>query len=133
MYLIDTNIFLELLLDRKNAKQCEKFLEKVSKGEIKAVVSSFTLHAIEALLGKKHRITQLFVRNILNSKGLKVYSTTLEEELEASILAEKVGLDFDDGLQYFIAKKLQAKAIVSFDRHFDKTDLKRVTPKEVIE
>ena len=133
MYLIDTNIFLELLLNGKNAKECEKFLEKVSKGEIKAIVSSFTLHAVEAFLGKNHKAIQLFVRNILNSEGLKVYSTTLEEELEASVIAEKIGLDFDDGLQYFIAKKLQVKAIVSFDRHFDKTDLKKVTPKQVIE
>ncbi|MEM3012062.1 MAG: hypothetical protein QW084_01700 [Candidatus Hadarchaeales archaeon] len=50
----------------------------------------------------------------------------MEEELEASILTKNLGLDFDDGLQYFVTKKLGAEAIVSFDR----TDLRRLNPEK---
>ena len=132
MYLIDTNIFLELLLNRKEAKSCGELLEKVSEGEIKAVVSSFTIHAIEVFLGRKYNILQKFLQNIINSSGLIIYTTTIDEELEAIVMAEKVGLDFDDGIQYFIAKKLRVQAIISFDKHFDNTDLKRKEPREVL-
>jgi len=52
--------------------------------------------------------------------------------LEASIFAQQIGLDFDDGLQYFIARKVGAEAVVSFDRHFDRTDLRRVEPAEIL-
>jgi len=41
--------------------------------------------------------------------------------------------DFDDALQYYVAKKLGAKAIVSFDKHFDGLDVPRLEPKQVIQ
>jgi len=50
----------------------------------------------------------------------------LEEEALAADLAGKVGLDFDDGLHYYVAKKLDA-AIVSYDRDFNGVEgVKRV-------
>jgi len=45
MILIDTNIFLELFLGQEKAQECEEFLNKVSKGEIDAVITTFTIHA----------------------------------------------------------------------------------------
>ncbi len=45
-----------------------------------------------------------------------------------ALLAERIGRDFDDTLQHFVAKKLGAEAIVSFDRHFDGLDLARIEP-----
>ncbi len=132
MYLLDTNIFLELLLGRKNAASCEKLLEKASMGEIKCVVTSFTVHAVEGVLSEKLGAIEIFLRNLSVSLGLTVIETTRDDELEVAIFAGKIGLDFDDALQYFVAKKLGAKAIISFDKHFDRTDLKRVTPDELI-
>lgn len=40
-------------------------------------------------------------------------------------------LDFDDAYQYVIAELAQA-AIVSFDKDFDRTDLGRLTPTEIL-
>ena len=40
--------------------------------------------------------------------------------------------DFDDALQYYVAKTLGAEAIVSYDRHFDKLDVPRIEPSELI-
>lgn len=107
MYLLDTNI-LELLLDRKHAEECEKLLEKISSGELEGTVSSFSAHAVCALLAKPE-LAEAFLANLISSLGLSVYTTSVEEELEASILAKNFGLDFDDGLQYFVAKKLGAE------------------------
>jgi predicted nucleic acid-binding protein len=66
-----------------------------------------------------------FLRNVQGSLGLNVYETSMEDEMAASMLMDKVKLDFDDAVQYYLAKKLGVKAIVSYDKHFGKVDIKR--------
>jgi len=127
MLLIDTNVFLELMLGRERADECERFLDKVSSGELEAAVSKFTVHAVEALLNDPNLILA-FLRNVQNSLGLSVYETSLDDEIATSMLMDKLKLDFDDALQYYIAKKLGAKAIVSYDKHFDRVDIQRKEP-----
>jgi len=124
MILVDANIFLELFLGQEKAEDCEKFLQKVSNGELEAVVSKFTVHAIEAVLNKSELILA-FLRNIQDLLGLNVYDTSTEDEMAASMLMDKIKLDFDDAVHYYLAKKLGVEAVVSYDKHFDKTDLKR--------
>lgn len=130
MFLIDTNIFLELFLGQEKADECEKLLEEVSEGELEAVVTKFSIHAIEAILNDSDLIL-LFLRNLQNSIGISIYETSIEDEIAASMLMKKNGLDFDDSLQYYIAKKLGVEFIVSYDRHFDKTDLPRKEPSDI--
>mgnify|MGYP000508603677 CR=1 FL=1 len=131
MLLIDANVFIELFLGQEKAEECERFLEKVSSGELEAVVSKFTIHAIEAMLNDSTLILT-FLRNIQGSLGLNVYETSMEDEMAASMLMDKVKLDFDDAVQYYLAKKLGVKAIVSYDKHFDKVDIKRKEPSEFL-
>ncbi|MBO3840394.1 MAG: PIN domain-containing protein [Thermoproteota archaeon] len=131
MFLIDTNIFLELFLNREKADECESFLEKVSSGDLEAVVTRFSIHAIEVILNNP-KLILIFLRNIENSLGLTVYDTSMDEEMAVSMIMEEKKLDFDDALQYYVAKKLGVEAIVSFDKHFDKLDIPRREPKEVI-
>ena len=131
MLLIDTNIFIELMLGQEKADECEKFLNKVSKGELEGVITKFTVHAVEALLNHPDLILA-FLRNVQNSLGLIVYETSLEDEMAVSMLMDKVKLDFDDALQYYVAKKLGVDAIVSYDKHFDVTDIPRKEPSAFI-
>lgn len=127
MLLIDTNVFLELFLGQEKAEECEKFLQEISMGELEAVVSKFTIHAIEASLNNSTLILT-FLRNVQNSLGLDVYETSIEEEMAASMLMDKIKLDFDDAMQYYLAKKLGVEAIVSYDKHFDVVDIRRKEP-----
>ena len=129
MYLIDANVVLEVLYKRDKWKECYVFLNKVKKGNVRTYILHFTLHGISAILGKPKLVSK-FLSEILTWRGLAIVNLTVEEELIASELASRVGLDFDDGLQYYCAKKL-GLVIVSFDKDFDKTDVKRVEPKEV--
>jgi uncharacterized protein len=131
MILIDTNVFLELALDQEKAEECALLLTAVSNGSIEAVVSHFTIHVVEASIRKKDRLAE-FLRNIEGSQGLHVLDTSISEEGSIAFLAEKMGKDFDDTVQYFVAKKLGSSAIVSFDRHFDGLDLPRLTPREAL-
>ena len=129
MYLIDANVILEVLYKRDKWKECYDFLNKVKRGDVRAYILHFTLHGISTILGKPKLVLK-FLSEILTWHGLTIVNLTVEEELIASELASKVGLDFDDGLQYYCSKKLGLR-IVSFDKDFDKTDVKRIEPKEV--
>ena len=55
MYLIDTNILLEVLLDQEMADECEKLILNLNEGHISAYISSFTLHSIEVILERNKK------------------------------------------------------------------------------
>lgn len=132
MILIDTNIFLELLLGRSRADECEALLNAISEGKVEAIVTHFTIHAIEAIL-RKSELIEIFLRNLERSIGLYIYDTDISDELAASIISKQIKRDFDDSLQYYVAKKLGAKAIISFDKHFNGLDIPCLEPKEALE
>jgi len=50
--LVDTNVFLEILLNQDGRKRCETFLQN-EKGA--AWISDFTLHSIGVLLFRQRR------------------------------------------------------------------------------
>ena len=126
---IDTNIFLEFLLEQKRSGECVQLMQMVENNEIEAYITSFALHSIEILLERIHKIDGLkkFLDWIIHTKGLSVYQTSPHEELNIAEMTGATGLDFDDALQYFVAKALGV-ALVSFDRDFDKTDITRIEP-----
>jgi len=132
-YLLDTNIFLELLLDQEKAKECYLLISKVADGKIKCFISNFTLHSIEVLMYRKEKLKELkeFLVTLKNFKGLKIYFTDINEEIELLKASDRFNLDIDDAFQYYIAKR-NCLQIVSFDKHFDKTDIKRIEPAEII-
>lgn len=131
MIVIDTNVFLELFLGQTKAKDCEVLLNEVSEGKIEAVVTHFTVHAVEAALGSSQLLIA-FLRNLESSQGLSIYYTGISEEISIAMLMERMGLNFDDALQYYVAKRLGAETIVSFDKHLDNLDVPRVEPSQVV-
>lgn len=132
MYLIDTNIFLELFLDQENADSCEKLLNKIIKGELKAVTTRFTVHAVEGTLTEEPEVTERFLETLNSSIGIEVAETELREERQIAQRSTNHSLDFDDMLQHFVASRESVDAIISLDSDFDETELERVEPKEVI-
>ncbi|MCU7787860.1 MAG: type II toxin-antitoxin system VapC family toxin [Pyrobaculum sp.] len=131
MYLIDANVFLEVLFKRQRWVDSLRFLERVKRGEVGAYVLQFDLHGISAILGKPE-LVKIFLGEVSTWRGLEVVRSDLADEVRAAEVAEGVGLDFDDGLHYFYAKRLGLR-LVSFDKDFDKTDLERVEPGEVVQ
>ncbi len=134
MYLIDTNIFLEVLLERESVIDCRNFLEKVQNGEVTAYQTTFSLHTIAIILERLESLDSYkeFLETVLTFKGISFYSTNPQDELQICVDSKEQGLDFDDALHYHICKKFGLK-LVSLDRDFDKTDIKRVTPGMVLE
>jgi uncharacterized protein len=130
---IDTNIFLELLLHQDRTAESLFLMKKIEGGSVEAYITGYTLHSIEFTLDrrKQPKLLEEFLGQLMNAQGLQVYQTELAEEKEIASLTQTINLDFDDTLQYFVAKKLDA-VLVSFDHDFDKTDLKRVEPSQVV-
>ena len=67
-----------------------------------------------------------FLLFIEKSKIIKI-DTTVSDEREAVENIERFSLDFDDSVQLTISQKYNL-GIVSYDKHFDKTPVKRVEP-----
>ena len=133
MYLIDTNIFLEIFLNQERASECQELLISIQDREVVYYVSSFTIHSIEVILERNELCGPLidFLQDIHKNKRLKRFDTDTLQELEAIKLAKNLNLDFDDAIQYYICKTYNFK-IVSFDKHFDQTDIKRVEPRNLL-
>ena len=120
MYLIDTNIFLEILLAQEQKDICKEFL--VSNIE-QIYISDFSLHSIGVILfrNNKESIFNKFVKDIIR----KIKILTLSEELysDLSDVKEKYGLDFDDAYQFKTADEY-GLSIVTQDKDFEKVSTK---------
>ncbi|MCD6369687.1 MAG: type II toxin-antitoxin system VapC family toxin [Thermoproteales archaeon] len=134
MFLIDANIILEVLLEQERYKECEEFLEKVRRGEIEASISRFSLYSIELIMIRYGKIGELklFLTLLSTFRGLTVITTLPIDDVHVLEVMRKFNLDFDDAINYYIVKKYKMKGIISFDKHFDKTDIKRVEPVDVL-
>ncbi len=93
MYLIDTNIFLEILLNQEKSSDCKEFL---NQNYDKIFISDFSLHSIGVILFryKKKEIFKEFVQEILSEiKILNLPSQEYEVFMNTKRLPD---LDFDD-------------------------------------
>ena len=131
MLLVDTNIFLEVILEQEKSKEASIFLSNIEKHIF--FISDYSLHSIGLLLfhRKQHKVFLQFVEDMIIDAGMSMLSLS-EQDMEYVInSAQKFNLDFDDAYQYTIAKKYDLD-IVSFDKHFELTDLGRKLPTEII-
>jgi predicted nucleic acid-binding protein len=130
MYLIDTNIFLEVMLSQAKSPECEAFLSQLKTGRKRGFITDFSVHSIMIIMdhhGKKDKLKD-FLKSLPAYDGLTVYSTTLSDKVAAIDLCAKTGLDIEDSIQYSAALALGVEGIVSLDKHFDGLDVKRVEP-----
>jgi predicted nucleic acid-binding protein len=121
------------MLERRHKGDCQALLRMIDKGDMKAFVTTYSIHSIETILDKIGDLEALkiFLRSIGNMKGLSIYNTDLRDEI-AVIDEMDAGLDFDDALQSYVTRKLNLE-IISFDRHFDGIEgLNRLRPKDVL-
>ena len=131
MFLVDTNIWLEVLLNQEKSLPAYKFLKKMNASNI--FISDFSLYSIGIILLRlgKHDILEKFVNDIKNA-GTEVVKLSMDDFSDLIKHSQKYHLDFDDAYQYTLAKKYDIK-IVSFDKDFDKTDIKRMEPQELMQ
>lgn len=129
--LIDTNIILSFLLDQNDYKSTEKLFAKIDDLNISATIIDFAFYSVCLELCKRDEENYLkkFINYLKDRKHIRIYRPTYEDIFGA--VEQKVKLDFDDKIHYYLAKKKNL-TLISYDADFDKTDLKRLTPAEAL-
>ena len=116
MFLVDTNIFLEILLGQDKKKDCKKYLDK-NIGKLN--ITDFSLHSIGVILFRygKEDIFQKFIEDVI--PAVKVLSLPVEQYREVVGDRRMLNLDFDDAYQYSVAKYYGLK-VVTMDKDFER-------------
>jgi predicted nucleic acid-binding protein len=130
VYLVDTNIFLEVMLSRSKKGECKGFLELLRSGKESGTITDFSVHSLILVMEnfKKKKELKTFLLSLTAYEGLFVYNTNLQDEIKAIYISDEKGLDMDDAIQYSAAVALGVEGIVSFDKHFDGLEIPRIEP-----
>lgn len=130
MYLVDTNIILELLLNQDKADEAELFLRNTSPAQL--YLSEFTLYSLGIILFryKKQLVFLQTVQDLLLSGSVQIVRLEANDMQNVIDASQQFNLDFDDAYQYAAAQKYNL-IIVSFDSDFDRTVRGRRTPGDI--
>jgi len=116
MFLVDTNVFLEILLEQGKKEDCKKFLSE-NIGNLN--ITDFSFHSVGVILFKhgKEAIFQKFIEDV--TSGIRFLSLPMNLYKDIVNIREKLYLDFDDAYQYSVAKYYGLK-VVTMDKDFER-------------
>jgi predicted nucleic acid-binding protein len=128
--LLDTNIFLEVLLEQARVDDAKTLLAKTETHDF--FISDFSLHSIGVILLKRNRtdVFRRFVSDMVTEAGTTVGLLRADEMEAVADHSGTFNLDFDDAYQYALADKYDL-TIVSFDSDFDRTTRGRTQPSTI--
>ncbi len=128
MFLLDTNIWLEVMLGQERADEAGRFMK--SRPVEQLHITDFSLHSIGVILTRLKRLATLrdFIADI---NTIQVLRLPLDQLRLLPAISNRFRLDFDDAYQYAAARSLGLQ-FLSFDSDFDRTDLVRKTPRELL-
>jgi hypothetical protein len=131
LYLLDTNIFLELLLNQKESGSVRALLSTKNPEELG--ISDLAFHSIGIILYQKNaqHLFSDFIEDLFGDGGIIVFALGSDDMKRLEHVSLSFRLDFDDAYQYVVAEKFDL-ALVSFDADFDRTDRKRPTPADIL-
>lgn len=130
VYLLDTNIFLELLLDQKESGSVRALLSSRTPNELS--ISDLAFHSIGIILYQKNaaHLFSDFIKDLFGEGGITIFALGSDDMERLEQVSLSFNLDFDDAYQYVVAEKF-GLVFVSFDADFDRTDRKRITPADI--
>ena len=130
MFLVDTNVWLERLLDQERSKEVGSFLDAISSERL--FITDFAFHSIALVLSKLNKIEVLmhFVQDAFVEGAVTLVHLESEDTKRIVEVMDEFNLDFDDAYQYVAAEKYNL-TLISFDTDFDRTKQGRKTPGEV--
>lgn len=129
--LVDTNVFLELLLKRECFQDVINFFKKAVAKRNQTYMTAMSLRDIGYIVQKythsqeKTKLMQLQTYQLVS----KVINTTADAAIE-SIYSETK--DYEDSLQLYAAEENLCDAIITFNKKdYQQTHLPVFTPKEI--
>ena len=137
-YLIDTNIFLRTLVkeDPHSFKDCSMFLESAKKNAFDVVTTSLILSEVVWTLSSFYKFAKLDViralRGIIHTRGLQIVD---RYTMAAALISyEMKSVKFIDAMIGSIPEVIIKQwVVVSYDRDFDKLDVLRKEPGDIVQ
>lgn len=131
MYLVDTNVWLERLLDQDRSEEVGRFLDRTPSDEL--LVTDFGFHsiAIDLCRLKKKDLLLAFVQDAFVDGAVRLVHLRPHDTPRVLAVAADYKLDFDDAYHY-VAAETRDLPLVSFDADFDRTERGRITPNEAV-
>ena len=129
MYLLDTNIFLEVLLNREYSKVIRDLLNRDTPTAF--FVSDFSVYSLGIFLMHRNLPDQfgMFIDD-LEIRDIRTVSISNTELKQIPQWCKRYDLDFDDAYQYAVADSYRL-TLVSLDHDFDRIPKGRIHPKDV--
>lgn len=130
MYLVDSNIVLEFLLEQERADESRTFLQNSPSQSL--FITEFALYSICLSLTRR-RLDETLSRFLddLNNGEVNIVRLSPQDLKQVITACQDFNLDFDDGYQY-VAARIHGLTLVTFDRNFTRTDIERVSPSQVV-
>lgn len=131
-YLVDTNVWLERLLDQEKSGIVSLFLDKISLDDL--FISDFAVHSIGVILSryKKLDVFEKFIDDLFVNGQIEQLSLNSCDHLNVISNIQKYNLDFDDAYQLSVSQKYDL-VLVTFDKDFNVIGIKKNTPEEIIQ
>ena len=131
MYLLDSNIVLELLLDQDQADEVERFLRTVPRESLH--ISEFSLYSVGIVLFRRQKFEAFgrLLNDLVATGGVRVLRLSIRDLEGLAEVARRFRLDFDDAYQYAVAETT-ALTIVSFDGNSNRTERGCRTPSQLV-
>ena len=131
MYLLDTNVWLDRLLDQERSDDVGQLLSRTPSDRL--FITDFALHSIGLVLARLGRLDAFgrFVQDLFMDGAVTLVRLVPEDMLELTNVVRRFSLDFDDAYQY-VATLKHDLTLVSFDGDFDRTEAGRKTPNQIL-
>ena len=131
MYLVDSNIWLEYLLNQEKKNESKEFLKTTDDSLL--FISDFSLHSIGliATRGNNIEIYEDFLVDTFNTGGVRLVTLEINDHRKVINNIKAFDLDFDDAYQLTCVNKYDL-ILVSYHKDFDKSPVKRREPKDLI-
>lgn len=129
MYLLDTNIFLEILLNREYSPVIRDILNRET--DTSFFMTDFSLYSIGIFLVHRKQSEQYtwFLED-LEERDIGILTLPPDELRLVPSVCTKYDMDFDDAYQYVAADANNLK-LVSLDHDFDRIPDGRMHPKDI--
>jgi hypothetical protein len=131
MFLVDTNVWLETILDQERAEEARRFFETTEARLL--AITEFSLYSIGIILTRLNRDDAFaaFLSDTMEDSGVTRIRLDTAEMKEVLAARKRFRLDFDDAYQCVAAAKHNC-VLVSFDSDLDRTDRGRRTPAQAL-
>ena len=130
-YLVDTNIWLERLLNQEKSEIVKKFLDSVPTKQL--FISDFAVHSIGVILNrlKKDETFIKLIDDIFVEGQIEMLSLNTMDLIEVVDNIMQYKLDFDDAYQLAFANKYDL-TVVTFDKDFNIEGVKKNSHEQLL-